>query len=135
MSVRPAVESASTAQTATEGISRRLASLAELAFREALKSRGKHRHGAVVLSGGRVLAKACNNYDNERHAEVRALKRVPHDALESVDQIIVVRAMKSRKYGLSKPCPDCQKAIKDANVKVVYYSTDGDVLGFETFQD
>lgn len=116
-------------------ISNRLKSLKEIAYREALKSTGKHKHGAVVLSGGRILAKACNNYDNGCHAEVRALKRVAHDAKSNMDELIVVRARKSMKYGLSKPCPECKKAIQDANIKVVYYSTDGDVLHYETYEN
>ncbi len=114
-------------------MTKRLDSLKEIAYKEALKSTGRHKHGAVVLAGSRILAKACNNYANEAHAEVRALKRVPHDAKELVDELIVVRARKSQKYGLSKPCKECQKAIKEANIKVVYYSTDGDVLGYETY--
>lgn len=117
-------------------VSRRLESLKEVAYREALKGTGKHRHGAVVLgNGGRVLAKACNNYDNGYHAEVRAIKRIPHDARSSATEIIVVRAKRAQKWGLSKPCSACAQAIRDAKIKVVYYSTDGDVLGFETYGD
>lgn len=117
-------------------MSKRLESLRDLAYKEALKGNGRHRHGAVVLAnGGRILAKACNNYDNGCHAEVRAIKRIPHDARSSATEIMVVRARKSQKYGLSKPCPDCREAIREAKIKVVYYSTDGDVLGFETYED
>lgn len=114
-------------------MSKRLDSLKEIAYKEALKGTGKQRHGAVVLAGGRVLAKACNNYDNGYHAEVRALRRVPYDARETVTEIIVVRARKSQKYGLSKPCLECQAAIRAANIRVVYYSTDGDILACDTY--
>ena len=90
-------------------MSRRLESLKEVAYKEALKCTGKQRHGAVVLgNGGRILAKACNNYDNNTHAEVRALKRVAHDAQDSAEELIVVRARKDQKWGMSKPCPACQ---------------------------
>lgn len=117
-------------------MSKRLDRLKETAYKEALKSDGKQRHGAVVVGfGGVILAKACNNYDNERHAEVRALKRVPHDAMENIEEIMVVRARKNQKWGLSKPCLECQAAIKAANVKVVYYSTNGDVLGYDTYEN
>lgn len=117
-------------------MSNRLEKLKEAAYKEALKSTGKQRHGAVVIgNGGRILAKACNYYDNRSHAEVRALKRVPHDAKEDVEELMVVRATKKKKYGLSKPCEDCQAALKAAKVKVVYYSTDGEVLGFETYDE
>lgn len=117
-------------------MSKRLERLKEAAYKEALKGTGKQRHGAVVVgNGGRILAKACNNYDNGYHAEVRALKRVPHDAKDSVEEIMVVRARKNQKFGLSKPCPECQAALKAAKIKVVYYSTNGDVLGYETYDE
>src|SRR5687768_1375880 len=115
-------------------MSKRLQSLKDLAYKEALKGKGKFRHGAVVVAnGGRVLAKACNNYANGYHAEVRAIKRIPYDARDSATEIVVVRALRHRKWGLSKPCANCRAAIKEAKIKVVYYSTDGDVLGFENY--
>jgi tRNA(Arg) A34 adenosine deaminase TadA len=117
-------------------MSNRLNSLKEAAYKEALKSEGKFRHGAIVLgNGGRVLAKACNNYDSGFHAEVRALKRVPHDAKDSVEEVVVVRARKDQKYGLSKPCPKCKAALKAARVKVVYFSTNGEVLDVEFYEE
>jgi len=115
-------------------MSKRLNSLKEIAYKEALKGTGKQRHGAVVIgSGGRVLAKACNTYHNQSHAETRAINRIPHDARELAEEIIVVRLRKSQKYGLSKPCSKCRTAIKEANIKVVYYSTDGEMFGFDTY--
>jgi tRNA(Arg) A34 adenosine deaminase TadA len=117
-------------------MSKRLEKLKEAAYKEALKSDGRQRHGAVVIgTGGRILAKACNNYDNGCHAEVRAIKRVPHDAKKDIEELMVVRARKSQKYGMSKPCPECQAAIKAAKIKVVYYSTNGEVLGYDTYDE
>lgn len=118
----------------TESMSKKLNSLKELAYKEALKGTGKQRHGAVVLgNGGKILAKACNNYGSGYHAEVRALKRIPHDAKDSAHELIVVRATKRQKYGLSRPCHECREAIRAANIKVIYYSTDGDFLACETY--
>lgn len=115
-------------------MSKRLERLKETAYKEALKSIGKQKHGAVVIgNGGRILAKACNHYGSGAHAEVRALKRVPHDCKDSVEEIVVVRVRKSQKFGMSKPCPECQAAIKEAGIAVVYYSTNGDILGYETY--
>jgi pyrimidine deaminase RibD-like protein len=115
-------------------MSKRLDRLKEIAYKEALKSDGKQRHGAVVVGiSGCILAKACNNYDNGYHAEVRALRRVPHDAKENIEEVMVVRARKNQKYGMSKPCSKCQEALRAAKVKVVYYSTNGDVLGYDTY--
>lgn len=115
---------------------KRLESLTEIAYKEALKGKGKQRHGAVVVAGGRIIAKACNSYHNRCHAEVRAIKRIPHDLRRCLDvELIVVRATRRKKFGLSKPCSKCQKAIRAANIRAVYYSTDGDVLGFETYGD
>lgn len=115
-------------------MSKRLKQLAEVAYKEALKGKGKQRHGAVVTGpGGKILAKACNHYVSGAHAEVRALKRVPHDAKDSVEELVVVRARKNQKFGMSKPCKECREAIRAANIKIVYYSTNGDVLGYETY--
>lgn len=115
-------------------MSKRLERLKEAAYKEALKSTGIQRHGAIILgNGGCILAKAFNNYDNGYHAEVRALKRIPHDAKESAKEIIVVRARRNQKFGLSKPCPACEAALKEANILVVYYSTNGELLEHESF--
>ena len=117
-------------------MSKRLDRLKEAAYKEALKGLGKQKHGAVVVgNGGKILAKACNHYGSGAHAEVRALKRVPHDAKDSVEEVVVVRARKSQKYGMSKPCPECQATLKAAGIAVVYYSTNGDVLGYETYDE
>lgn len=117
-------------------MSKRLNKLKETAYKEALKSHGKQKHGAVVVgNGGRILAKACNNYGSGYHAEVRALRRVAHDAKADAEELIVVRARKAQKYGLSRPCEACAKALREAGIRVVYYSTDGDVLAYETYDD
>jgi pyrimidine deaminase RibD-like protein len=112
---------------------KRLESLQEIAYKEALKATGKQKHGAVVAAGDRVLAKACNNYANGCHAETRAIRRVAHDALPTATILIVVRLRKSQKFGLSKPCSECEKAIQEANIEVVYYSTDDNALQCETY--
>lgn len=108
--------------------SSKLKMLCELAYREAKKAKGKHKHAAIILANGKILAKACNNYDNERHAEVRALKRVPHEVKDLIDEIVVVRIRKSQRFGMSKPCKECQEAIKEANIKVVYYTTNEETI-------
>lgn len=117
-------------------MSKRLERLKETAYKEALKSIGKQKHGAVVIGhGGKILAKACNHYVSGAHAEVRALKRVPHDAKDDAVEVMVVRARKNQKFGMSKPCSACQAALKAANIKVVYYSTNGEILGYETYDE
>ena len=116
-------------------MSKRLDSLIELAYKEALKGVGnRHRHGAVVLgAGGRILAKACNLYGNGVHAEMRAIRRIPHDTKGSATELIVVRATKRKKFGMSRPCAKCQRAIREANISVVYFSTDSEILGLEIY--
>ncbi len=117
-------------------MSRRIEKLVEAAYKEALKGIGKCRHGAVVVgNGGRILAKACNHYGSGQHAEVRALKRVAHDAKDDVVELIVVRILKSQKFGMSKPCKACQAAIKATNIKIVYFSTSGSILGQEDYDN
>jgi len=117
-------------------MSKRIDRLVEAAYKEALKSTGRHRHGAIVIgNGGRILAKACNHYGSGQHAEVRALKRVAHDARDDVEELIVVRILKSQKFGMSKPCKSCQAAIKATKIKVVYFSTSENILGQESYSD
>lgn len=116
-------------------MSRRIEKLVEAAYKEALKATGKCRHGAIVVgNGGRILAKACNHYGSGQHAEVRALKRVAHDARDDVEELIVVRILKSQKFGMSRPCKDCRAAIKATKIKVVYFSTSGSLLGQEDYE-
>jgi pyrimidine deaminase RibD-like protein len=95
----------------------------QLAFKEAVNcTTHRQRVGAVVVRGGRVLAKASNQ--SGRHAEVRALSqlwgsecagttvyvaRLPRD-------VTVARSM-------ARPCAKCERFMRRLGVKRVVYTT------------
>ena len=91
------------------------------------------KHGAVLESGGRVLAKSPNIQKSRTpdasmsvHAEVAALKRlVTKGRLKKgiSANIYVARVSPAEKTVLSKPCPRCLKALRESGmVRSIYYS-------------
>lgn len=86
----------------------------EIARKVAAKSTHRqHRHGAVVVRGGAVLAAAANSGRRGRCAERRALQRGTfHGA--------TVYTARSNRL-CSKPCDDCIAAMKAAGVRLVVY--------------
>lgn len=52
------------------------------------------------------------------HAELHALLR----AREKVHKLVVLRYNRDGSPALAKPCPACQMAIRDFNVKIVEYT-------------
>ena len=99
--------------------------------------------GAVIIKKKRVLGIGFNqhkthpkqkklNYFNAArrkkecgflHAEVNALNHV--DNIESCKgaTIFVYRETLNGDIGMSRPCPACMKAIKDAGIRTVIYTT------------
>lgn len=65
-----------------------------------------------------------NKYKIFLHAEISALVRSQRE----VDSLVVVRVNKHKQIALAKPCPICQAAIRDANVKMVYYTDNEGVV-------
>lgn len=101
-----------------------------LAYKTALKSNHeKHRMGAVIVQGGRVISHSPNGHSRRwglekfsRHAEARALSRL--ECLEGAT-IIVARV----NNGCSKPCDRCQERIRKAGIsKIVYVNHDGNLV-------
>jgi len=110
----------------------------QLAVDTAKTSPGKFRVGAVLLYRGRVVATATNAATKTHplqarladrvgrpektvlHAEVAALVR----CRSQVDTIVVARVDKANQLRLSKPCPVCELAIREAGVMTIYYSTE-----------
>lgn len=94
-----------------------------LALKEAYKcTTNRHRVGAVVVRGGRVLAKSHNRLT--RHAEVRALAGLWASECEGA-VVYVVRPTYTGGVGLARPCPDCERELRMKGVKKVVYSTYG----------
>lgn len=113
----------------------------------AMKSDMSVKMGCIVTYKGKIISEGCNQkrthplqaeYDKERpdvmegtpnvhslHAESAALFKIKNENIRwnKVD-IYVSRPMVSRLYGLAKPCPSCQKLIKDLGIKRIHYTTD-----------
>lgn len=79
----------------------------------------QHRHVAVIERGGAILAVAANK--KNKHAEVRALKKAG-DVVGA--RAWSMRLTKGGRLGMAKPCPACEKALREAGVKSVVYTTE-----------
>lgn len=63
--------------------------------------------------------KTKSNHKIYLHAEISALVR----AYNKGYAMIVIRVNRQGTLAMSKPCPICEMAIKEAEIKKVYYST------------
>ena len=96
----------------------------------------RFRHGAILESGGKILAKGVNAYKSitpdmamSVHAEVAALKR--YETISVRKRVIeratlyVARVNPQEKIMLSCPCQKCMKKIVDSDlVSDIYFSTE-----------
>ena len=114
--------------------SKKQQSLLNQALTLAQTSSHRFKHGAILVKGGRVISRATNKsrvHDawvkfQERencgvHAEVAALSRVGNQAKGAV--MYVARVRPQGVSANSKPCPHCHKALVDAGVSKVIYTT------------
>ena len=106
----------------------------KIACREARKSKhAKHKVGAVIVKGDRVLSCGFNSLrfssiinQPTLHAEAHAiLKLLKEHRLNDLagSSLYVTRFTKGGNTGLSKPCKNCMELIKSVGVRKVYYST------------
>jgi len=105
------------------------------AIRLAELSDCKMRHGAVVIKGGRVLGVGINVMKNDPnivpdpktqssvHAECAAIRACGNTDLRGAT-LYVARIGKDGKPAMSKPCINCQKALRDRGIKKVFYTVD-----------
>lgn len=118
----------------------------EAARKAAGDSTFKVHVGAVAVWRGRVIASAASldkteplqkTYNRLRsfnqvglclpkaHAEISLIKKVMKlDVPMREIKIYVYRTCKSRDKGIARPCEACFAALKDAGIRVVYYTTD-----------
>ena len=65
------------------------------------------------------------------HAEIHALLPVSNMDIDfSKITLFIYRKMKSREFGMARPCPSCMAYIKQLGVKNIVYTTD-DGYAFE----
>lgn len=108
----------------------------------------KHQLGAVLVLGNKVLSVGYNitrthplqkEYNLERgynpdargngaiHAEMMCLLSTRYlDVDWSKATLYIYREHKDGTSALAKPCPACDKAIRDRGIGKVYYSTEED---------
>jgi deoxycytidylate deaminase len=106
-----------------------------LALKTAKTSDERFKVGAVAVAGGRVIGTTCNKGRNhptiledddiKTQAAICAERRLLAILGNKVKgaTIYVARVKKDGSFGLSKPCERCKKALNDAGIKKVVYSS------------
>ena len=105
-----------------------------LAIKEAEKSKERHKIGAIIFKGNKIISKAYNEiracsylhpkrkrFEFSLHAEQRAIINARTSLKRA--SILVVRINKSGEFLLAKPCKYCLAYIEDVGIKNIYYST------------
>lgn len=120
----------------------------EAARKAALKSDFKTKVGAVATFGGRIIASASSSektstlqfrYNKYRdfavngsdclpklHAEIgliAKLRKLPNIDMKRVS-VYVYRVCKSKPFSLARPCAGCMRALRDAGIRSIYYTTE-----------
>lgn len=100
-----------------------------------LSTYSKFKHGAIIVKGGHTIAVGVNRLTNHPdhvedpkvqssvHAEIAALNACRKTDLNGAS-IYVARIYKSGEPAMSKPCENCQKALRERGIKKVYYTID-----------
>lgn len=84
--------------------------------------RSDHRwahHVAILVGGGTTLAVGFNK--GTMHAEemaIRKLKMVGGHA----SRLYSVRVRRDGRAGASKPCPNCERLLREAGIRYVFYN-------------
>ena len=111
----------------------------ERAARIASTSTCRQRHGAVAAIGARIIAVGVNSFrchptvasdpkrESSFHAEIAVLRQLRE--VDSRTTLFVARVAKNGRTALSAPCANCRQALKEAGVKQVIFSVDGDGYG------
>jgi len=100
-----------------------------LAAREAEKSPLRFKLGAIIRDGKRIVSKAfninkthtkygCGRF-NTLHAEANAIYKAVRQGYDLNGSILYVYRYNGL---LAKPCPDCQKLIRQYGIAKVVYS-------------
>lgn len=100
----------------------------------------RHKHCAMAFSkSGKLITSATNVIHNEGnvsnysfHAEeylINKLRRIHAKERFGYIRILVVRMPKGQEWGLSKPCPGCERLIKAYGINdISYTSEDGSII-------
>lgn len=89
--------------------------------RLARKSDHKWAHHVAVITGaGITLAVGFNK--GEMHAEEMAVKKIQMTGEKRGRILYSLRVRRDGKMGASKPCEKCEKLIREAGIRYVFYS-------------
>lgn len=117
-------------------LSNRQRKLLNLAARLAETSDVQHRHGAVIVKSGSVISTGVNKWRNKTvnppttagynpdlsyHAEVDAINHANTDLTGAT--IYIARLNKNGEERMSRPCPRCAEAIKEAGIRKIVYTS------------
>lgn len=70
----------------------------------------------------KIIEKYEGKFYQVLHAEVHALIQAERFGIDlSKCSILVMRKRKDGKFGISKPCPNCQAALNYSNIQQIYY--------------
>lgn len=79
----------------------------------------------------RKFHKTKNGVKHSVHAEIAALNSIPYTVGKDVDwskvKVYIFRIAPGLpgKFGLAKPCPGCERALRDLGIKHIYYTGEG----------
>ncbi len=101
------------------------------------------RHGAVLVTGGRVIRAAANTWKHSslgtrfrnvklgkatRHAEVSCVTGIDKELTDNA-LMYVVRIGRGGDLRMSKPCEMCQAVLSFVGIRSVIYSIDAETFG------
>lgn len=88
------------------------------------RSKDDDRHfalGAVAIRGDGKMVSSYNGKvpypDRRSHCEARLCRKLDYGSI-----VFLTRTIATGEWANSKPCPSCEKALKTAKVKKVYYT-------------
>lgn len=95
--------------------------------------RNNYRVGAVLLKGRKIVNAKTNTGKSHRilaaftsfpllHAETNCVVSHGFDNCDGLS-IAVARVHKNGDLSMARPCPTCEKVLKEVGIKKVYYTT------------
>lgn len=90
--------------------------------------------GAVAFKGGAIIGFGKNNYkktdsfSKSRHKKLHAEEALAKRFNLIGASVIVVRITRSGNLGLAKPCPTCERLLREKGVKRIYYTNKNGII-------
>jgi deoxycytidylate deaminase len=92
----------------------------------------QHHLGCVIVKKNRIVSVGFNKLKthpksphkyNSLHAEIDALIKASPEDLDGA-HAYVYREKRNGQLGNARPCSSCFSALQEANIKVIYYSSE-----------